>query len=391
MKRSAQIAAVAGVAAASALTLFALGPHVRSQPRAGQARIAGVPVLTAKAVARNVPVYLDGVGTVQAYQSVTVRPQITGKIVSIDFKEGQDVKKGQLLAQLNDETYKADLEEAKAQLAQDAAQLANYRTELRRYEHLAKTNYTSKQEADTTRASVLQYEAKVKADKAAIDSAQATLDYTEIRAPISGRAGLRQIDVGNIISTSDTNGLVVINQLRPISVVFTLPASDLLEVREAAAKSTLPALALAGNSKTVLDRGRLAVINNQVQSSTGTIKLKATFPNAQLNLWPNQFVNVQLRLKTLSNAVVVPATAVQQGPDGAYVYRVGTQHKAHMQAVEVTQEDQTQAVIGKGVAAGDEVVTSGFDRLTDGASVHIGNAPAGRSSQANGSTSPTDQ
>lgn len=378
MKRSTQLSAALGMAAVAAFAVFALGPRGQSQPHARRIRSHRIPVLTARANKRNVPVYLNGVGTVLAYQSVTVRPQITGKIVSIDFKEGKNVKKGQLLAQLNDETYKADLEEAKAKLAQDQAQLANYRVELRRYQRLAKTNYASKQQADSTRASVLEYEAKIKSDHAAIDGAQATLDYTQIRAPISGRAGLRQVDVGNIISTTDAQGLVVINQLRPISVVFTLPSSDLIEVREAASKAVLPVLALASDSKTILDRGKLAVIDNQVESSTGTIKLKATFPNEQLKLWPDQFVNIRLRLRTLHDTIVVPSTAVQQGPNGAYVYRVGAAHKAHMQPVRVLQENQTQAVIGQGVSAGDQVVTSGFDRLTDGAKVAIGNKASSR-------------
>lgn len=340
----------------------------------------GVPVLTEAATTQNMPVILHGVGTVKAYQTVTVKPQVGGKLLSLDFTEGQQVSKGDVLARIDPVTYKADLEEAEGKLAMDKASLANAQLDLKRYAKLAKTNYVSQQQADQARATVRQDAAQVKSDQASVDSARATLGYTSIVAPISGRTGIRMIDEGNIVSTSDSDGIVVITQLQPINVVFTLPSDDIGRVRSAADNGALPVSVLGTDASNVLDTGTLEVINNQVDETTGTIKLKARLPNDKQNLWPGQFVNVRLQVGTLDHATVIPVAAVQQGPDGAFIYRIGKDDKAEMQRVQVVQQNETQAVIGQGVRPGEQVITAGFGQLSDGAKIKLNNAKSSRTS-----------
>jgi multidrug efflux system membrane fusion protein len=366
------------VVAAAVLVWLGLKPGA-SQPNHRPGRGArAVPVLTAKAKSEDVPVRLEGVGTVQAWQTVTVRAQVSGQLLSVDFKEGQHVDKGDVLAKIDPRTYRAQLEQAKAQLAQDRAALANARTELKRNARLAKKNYVSKEKADQSRATVRQDEARIKNDKAAIDDARVTLGYTKITAPLSGRTGIRQVDAGNIVSPSDTGGIVVITQLQPIAVVFTLPAADIQRVNAASAQHTLPVTVLDQNDEKVLNAGHLIVIGNQVDPGTGTIKLKAVMPNKKRQLWPGQFVNARLRVGTLENATVVPLAAVQQGPNGAFVYLLGAHNKAQMQPVQVRQQNQTRAVIAQGVHPGQTMITSGFARLTDGAKVSPDNGKDGK-------------
>lgn len=346
----------------------------RHKTGGGHALSHRVPVLTQKATQHDVPVILHGVGTIQACQTVTVRPQVGGKLLKLNFKEGQQVKKGRILARIDPVIYQADLDQAKGQLAMDQASLANARQDLARYAKLAKTNYVSKQKADQARAEVRQDKARVQSDQASIDSARAKLGYTSVVAPITGRTGIRRVDAGNIVSTSDTDGIVVITQIQPITAVFTLPADDIARVRAANAGGPLPVQVLGAHSSKVLDTGRLAVINNQVDTDTGTIKLKARLPNADQKLWPGQFVNVRLQVGTLDNATVVPVAAVQQGPDGAFVYGIDSHGKARMHTVQVIQQNETRAVIAQGVAPGERVITAGFGQLSDGAPVKIGNA-----------------
>ncbi|KEZ76318.1 efflux RND transporter periplasmic adaptor subunit [Salinisphaera hydrothermalis] len=368
------------LAAFAALIWFAMSAHHRKSGRRAGAGEHAVPVLTAEAVTRDMPVILDGVGTVQAYQTVTVQPQVGGKLLSLNFKEGQKVKKGDVLAKIDPTTYKADLEQAKATLAKDRAALANARLDLKRYAKLATTNYVSKQQADQARATVRQDEAQVDSDKAAVDSAQATLGYTSVVAPITGRTGIRQVDEGNIVSASSTD-IVVLTQLQPIAVVFTLPSEDVARIRAADAKGPLTVRVVGPDGNKVLDTGHLEVINNQVDTTTGTIKLKAVLPNANEQLWPGQFVNVRLQVGTLSNATVVPVAAVQQGPNGAFVY--GIDHgKATMRAITVAQQNETEAVIAKGVKPGETVITAGFGQLSDGAKVKV--------DQSNAQSAPAD-
>jgi multidrug efflux system membrane fusion protein len=331
-----------------------------------------VPVLAATPRIQDVPVYLDGVGSVRALNTVTVRSQVDGKLVAVNFIEGQDVKKGDVLGEIDPAIYQAQYDQAVAKKAQDQAQLANQRIDLTRYEQLAASNAGSKQQADTQRALVAQTEALVKADQAAIDNAAATLSYTRIVAPISGRAGLRQVDQGNIIHASDTTGLVVLTQLQPIAVQFSLPQQQIMRVNAAAAKGPLQVDVFGNDGVTVIDTGTLRGIDNQVDPTTGTLKLKAEFPNASYQLWPGQFVNVRLRVETLSKALVVPTSAVQRGPVGTFSYVIGADNVASATPVTVIQQNEHDAVIGNGLSPTDRVVTTGFANLSDGSKVFIG-------------------
>ena len=331
-----------------------------------------VPVLAATPRIQDVPVYLDGVGSVRALNNVIVRSQVDGKLIAVNFTEGQDVKKGDVLGEIDPVLYKAQLDQAVAKKAQDQAQLANMRLDLIRYQQLALSNAGSKQQADTQRAVVAQQEALVDADQAAIDNAQAMLSYTKIIAPLSGRAGLRQVDQGNIIHASDVTGLVIITQLQPIVVQFSLPQQQIVRVNAASAKGALAVDVFGNDGITVVDTGTLKGIDNQVDPTTGTLKLKAEFPNASFQLWPGQFVNVRLKVETLSQAVVVPTSAVQRGPAGTFSYVIGDGDIVTAKPVVVTQQNETDAVIASGLAASDRVVTTGFANLSDGAKVIIG-------------------
>jgi multidrug efflux system membrane fusion protein len=331
-----------------------------------------VPVLAATPRVQDVPVYLDGVGAIRALNTVTVRSQVDGKLIAVNFTEGQDVKKGDVLGEIDPAIYQAQYDQAVAKKAQDEAQLANQRIDLTRYEQLAASNAGSKQQADTQRALVAQTEALVKADQAAIDNAAATLSYTKIVAPISGRAGLRQVDQGNIIHASDTTGLVVIAQLQPIAVWFSLPQQQIMRVNAAAAKGTLTVDVFGNDGITVIDTGKLTGIDNQVDQTTGTLKLKAEFPNANYQLWPGQFVNVRLKVETLTQALVVPTSAVQRGPIGTFSYVIGEDNVASAKAVTVTQQNEHDAVIASGLSPNDRVVTTGFANLSDGSKVIVG-------------------
>jgi multidrug efflux system membrane fusion protein len=331
-----------------------------------------VPVLAATPRIEDVPVYLDGVGSVRALNTVTVRSQVDGKLIAVNFTEGQDVKKDDVLGEIDPAIYQAQYDQAVAKKAQDQAQLANQRIDLTRYEQLAASNAGSKQQADTQRALVAQTEALVKADQAAVDNAAATLSYTKIVAPISGRAGLRQVDQGNIIRASDTTGLVVLTQLQPIAVQFSLPQQQIMRVNAAAAKGTLAVDVFGNDGITVIDTGKLGGIDNQVDPTTGTLKLKAEFPNASYQLWPGQFVNVRLKVETLPKALVVPTSAVQRGPIGTFSYVIGEGDVVSAKPVTVTQQNEHDAVIASGLSAGDRVVTTGFANLSDGSRVIIG-------------------
>ncbi len=331
-----------------------------------------VPVLAATPRTQDVPVYLDGVGSVKALNNVIVRAQVDGKLIAVNFTEGQDVKKGDVLGEIDPVIYKAQYDQAVAKKAQDEALLANQRIDLTRYQQLAASNAGSKQQADTQRAVVAQQEALVNADQAAIDNAQATLGYTKIIAPLSGRTGLRQVDQGNIIHAADATGLVIITQLQPIAVQFSLPQQQIVRVNAAAAKGTLAVDVFGNDGVTVIDTGKLAGIDNQVDPTTGTLKLKAEFPNGKFQLWPGQFVNVRLKVETLANALVVPTSAVQRGPAGTFSYVIGPDNVATAKPVVVTQQNENDAVIASGLTTSDRVVTTGFANLSDGAKVLIG-------------------
>ena len=350
-----------------------------------------VPVLVATAARADVPVYLDAVGTIKALNTVTVRPQVDGKLLSVNFKEGDDIKKGDLLAKIDPIIYQAQLNQAIAKKAQDEAQLANSKIDLDRYERLAATAAINKQQADTQRALVAQNTALVQADQAAIDNAQAMLGYTTITAPIDGRTGIRMVDEGNYVRSADTNSsIVVITQLQPISVLFNLPQQDLSQVNTAFGKGPLKVEAQRSDNDDVIDRGALRVVDNQVDQTTGTVKLKAEFPNANLQLWPGQFVNIRLLVDTLKQVVVIPTGAVQRGPNGTFVYVVKDDDTVSVRPITVQKQDETQTVISKGLEAPERVVTTGFVRLTDGTRVAIGSGeapaaqPAGQRPQGQG-------
>ncbi len=332
-----------------------------------------VPVLVTAAAKADVPIYLDAVGTIKALNTVTVRPQVDGKLLSVGFKEGDDVKKGDVLAQIDPTTYQAQLDQAIAKKAQDEAQLANAKLDLDRYEKLAATNAINRQQADTQKALVAQDAALVQSDQAAIENAQATVGYTTIVAPINGRTGIRLVDEGNIVHASDAaSAIVMITELKPISVLFNLPQQDIGQVNSAFAKGPLTVEAQQPDGDAILDRGTLRVVDNQVDQTTGTVKLKAEFPNAGLALWPGQFVNIRLLIDTLKGVVTIPTGAVQRGPNGTFVYVVKDDNTASMRPMVVQKQDETQTVVKTGVGAGERVVTTGFVRLTDGSKVAIG-------------------
>lgn len=329
---------------------------------------APIPVLVAKSVASDVPVYIEGVGTVKALNSVLVRSQVDGTLMKLLFKEGQDVKAGDPLVLIDPRLYQATLDQAVAKKAQDEALLANARVDLDRYTKLVENNAVTKQQADTQRATVAQDEAQVKLDAAAIDSARTTLSYTNITSPLSGRLGLRNVDEGNLIHASDTTGIVTVSQIQPIAVIFNVPQQQLPRINLAAAQGTLVVDAMDNDDKNPIDSGKLEVIDNTIDQTTGTVRLKAVFPNPKLELWPGGFVDVRLKVETLKQAVVVPVAALQRGPKGPFVY-VLDGDKATLRYVTPGQQDDKQAVITAGLKPDETIVTTGFAKLTEGSHV----------------------
>ncbi len=321
-----------------------------------------VPVTVAAAQKRDVPILQRAIGTVQAFQSVLVRARVDGTLDKIAFTEGQTVKPGDLLAQLDPRPYQALLDQAVAKRAYDEAMLINARTDLVRYNDLAASQVASKQKLDQTKAAVGQAEAAVRGDEAQIAAAQLNLDFTRITSPLAGRVGLRLIDPGNYIRAADTTstGLVTIAQIQPIALLFTLP-QDVLPAVQAAMKRgvKLPVAAFSSDDKVKLSEGELLTVDSTIDTSTGTIKLKAVFANADNNLWPGQFVNVRMQTDTL----------VQRGPNGFYLFTMKPDNTVAVQAIDVAQDDGQEAVITKGISPGDKVVTSGQSRLTSGTKV----------------------
>jgi multidrug efflux system membrane fusion protein len=328
-----------------------------------------VAVLVEEAKSQDVPVYLYGVGTVQASNTVNVRPQVGGKLLEVNVREGQDVKAGDVLAKIDPVTYQAAYDQATAKKAMTEAQLANAKRDLDRFENLAKTNFGTQKDLDTQRALVAQYDAQLRQDQASIDAAKASLDYTDIRAPLSGRTGIRVVDVGNIVSASDTSGIAFITQIQPIDVVFTLPETYVGELVAAQAQGKVELTATVGNE--TLGDGTLTVVDNRIDETTGTVRLKGSFPNDPVKLWPGQFVNVRLHLKTLTGATVVSAASVQQGSAGRYVYLAQPDNTAKLVPVKVAQENEREAVISEGIKPGDKVVSTGFVNLQDGSKITL--------------------
>jgi membrane fusion protein, multidrug efflux system len=353
--------------------------HSRTTTAAGAAAARGqtlpVPVVEGVVSTKDVPIYLDGLGTVQAFNTVTIHTRVDGQLVKVAFTEGQDVKTGDLLAQIDPAPYQAAFDQTAAKKAQDEAQLANARVDLQRYADLLKTDGITQQIYDTQKALVSQLEATVKADQAAMDSAKVNLDYTTILSPIDGRVGIRQVDAGNLIHASDANGLVVLTQLRPISVVFTLPEQALPKLQQQAAAFTV--LAVSRDDTNVLAQGNLAVIDNQIDTTTGTIKLKANFANESLRLWPGQFVNTRLLLTTRKDSPVVPASVVQRGPEGAFAFVIQDDHAVTMRPLKVAQIESGMALIDEGLKSGERVVVDGQYKLQPGSHVKPVEPPSG--------------
>jgi membrane fusion protein, multidrug efflux system len=330
---------------------------------------APVPVVAGTAVARDVPVYADGLGTVQAYNAVTVRSRVDGQIMKVFFAEGQEVKEGDPLFQIDPRPYQAAVDQAVATQQKDEAQLVSAKADLQRFSKLLTGGYQTQQAYDTQKALVGQIEASIKADAAAIDTARLNLGYADIRAPLSGRTGARLVDPGNLIHASDGTALVSITQLKPIFVDFTIPQSHLIEIRHNQETAPLAVEALDANATEVLDTGKLTLIDNQVDTTTGTIHLKATFDNARAQLWPGQFVNARLILSTRKGAVTVPATTVQQGPDGYYAYVIKPDQTVERRTLQLDGFQQGQAIVTTGLVAGEKIVVDGQFRLSPGARV----------------------
>lgn len=345
------------------------GNRRRGNRPAGE--VQPIPVLVAAAKASDVPVFIDGVGSVRPLNTVTIRPQVSGKLVELHFEEGQDVRKGDVLVRIDDAVYRAQLDQAIGKKAQDQALLQNAELALDRYLKLVQSSSGTQQQLDTARSQVEQYRAAIQSDDAAIASAQASLDYTTIRAPIDGRIGIRNVDVGNIVSSSDAEGIVTLSQIKPISVVFSIPQQQLARVNAASGNGRLSVEAIAGDGKTVIDNGFLSAVDNQVDATTGTVRIKASFSNEKLALWPGAFVNARLLVEVMKGVIVVPTAAVQRGPNGTFVYLVKPDQTVTMRTIRVGQQNDVEAVIAEGVAAGDTVVTTGFSRLRDGGRVEV--------------------
>jgi len=359
------------ILALAALAWFTVGS--RSKPPATRKAPAAVPATLVKVAREDVPHFLIGVGTVQAQATVTVRPRIDGQLESVNYVEGEDVKAGQVLARLDARALRAQLEQAQAQKARDAAQLSNARRDLERYQQLIKEEATSRQTLDTQRAQVAQLQAAMQTDNAQIDYAKVQLGYTTITAPLSGRVGARLVDPGNIVHANDANGLVVINQIDPIALAFTLPGDAVQAINRARQdKRHLAVFAYARGSDTPLAQGELVLVNNQIDVASGTVQLKARFANPKHVLWPGQYVNVRLQLGKYEDALTVPAPVVQRAQSGTYAYVVGADGKARMQPIDVRQIQDGKAVVAKGLQAGETVVLDGQYKIKPGAHVVAG-------------------
>jgi len=362
-----------------AVLLLLWGIHVYRKRKAAQAAAVAaaqhqppIPVVIARVEQKDVPIYLEGLGTVQAFNSVTIHVRVDGQITRIAFREGQDVRKGDLLLQIDPAPFEAQLAQAEAQLLQNQALLANALRDYERNREMYERRVIAQQQYDTQVALVEQLRAAVTAGEAAIRAQRVQLGYTTIRAPIDGRIGLRLLDVGNIAHASDTTGILVINQLHPISVVFTLPEKHLFSIQQEMKKRKLAVHALDRNNLgPPISTGELTVVDNQIDINTGTIRLKATFHNDDLRLWPGQFVNTRLLLMTRRDGIIVPAAAIQRGPEGSFAFVVKPDNTVEVRAVKVAQTQLNQSLIEEGLKPGETVVVEGQYRLQAGSAVKI--------------------
>jgi multidrug efflux system membrane fusion protein len=352
--------------------------HHGAQAADTRATPAAVPVDAATVERRDVPGYLEGLGTVQAFYTVKVTARVDGQLDTVAFTEGETLKKGQLLAQIDPRPFKAALDQALAQRAKDEAQLANAQRDMDRYLLLAPQDLASKQTVDTQRATLSQAQAQLKGDDATIENARTQLSYTTITAPINGRTGIRLVDPGNIVHATDTAGIVVMTQLQPISVMFTLPEDEVPKMTEALSHGFPSVVALARDDGTVLDSGTVALLDNQIDQTTGTIRVKATFPNAHLRLWPGEFVSARVLVNMHKQALVIPAAALQRGPDGMFAYVVQSNSTVEVRPLKVTLLDENTVIVDGGLNAGERVVTSNLYRLEPGTTVRINAAAPAR-------------
>lgn len=356
-------------------------------PGARAASLGPVSVAVTSAVKQNVPYYLSGLGTVTAFNTVTVKSRVDGELQKVNFTEGQFVHEGDLLAEIDPRPFQVALEQMEGQLFRDQATLDNARVDFKRYDKLAKEGVIASQQVDTQNATVGQLEGAVRADQAQIDNEKLQLVYCKITAPLTGRVGLRLVDQGNMIHATDPNGLVVITQVQPIAILFTLPEDNLPEVIQHMKSEELGVQAYSRDDQSMLASGKLLTVDNQIDPTTGTVRFKAAFENHDLSLWPNQFVNTRLMLAVRKDAIVVPLAAIQRGTQGSYVYTVKA-GKAEMQPVKVDLIQGNIALIATGVSVGDQVVVDGQERLQAGTPVEVHNAsPTGPAGGSTGSPS----
>jgi len=371
-----------GIIGAIVLLIGWWGFHHRGSPdqslstgtsgRRGAGPGGPVPVVAGKVEQKDMPIYLDGLGTVQAFNTVTVHTRVDGQLQQVLFSEGQDVKAGDLLAIVDPRPFQAALDQAIAKKSQDEAQLANANVVLERNTDLVKKKVIAQQDFDASKYSADSLKAGVQADQAAIENARTQLDYTQIKSPIDGRTGVRLVDVGNIVHATDQTGIVVITQLHPISVVFTLPEQNLSQVlNEGGANGGLKVQALDRGNTNTLDEGTLAVVDNEIDPTTGTVKLKATFPNDDLKLWPGKFVNARLVLTTRKDATVIPSSVVQRGPQGTYAYLIKPDKTVEMRSIKVAQTEGNLALVDEGLQPGEQVVVDGQYKLQPGVDVDL--------------------
>jgi multidrug efflux system membrane fusion protein len=343
-----------------------------------------IPATVAAAEKADFPVYLKGLGTVQPFNTVTVKSRVDGEVTKIGFRQGEMVKEGDLIAQIDPRPYQAALDQAEAKKKQDESNLANARLDLARFTDLAKQNFATRQQLDTQAANVSGLESQIKGDQGVIDNARTQVDYTKITAPISGRTGFRLVDQGNNVHASDTTGIVMIVQLQPISVVLTAPEDNVVAINQAQAKGEVQVIAQSSDGTKTLSTGKLALVNNEVDPGAGTIRMKASFDNKDNALWPGLSVSTMLLVDTLKDVTVVPQDAIQHGPDGLFVYIVGGDNKVDIKPVKVSQQGNNRAVVTEGLQPGDKVVIQGQSRLQKGTLIK----PSDAKSQ-NSSPSPT--
>ncbi|HTV49922.1 MAG TPA: efflux RND transporter periplasmic adaptor subunit [Steroidobacteraceae bacterium] len=377
-------------AGAFALVLIAwlLSPGRSRTLAAPQAGSPGIAIDVATATRTDVPVYFEGLGTVQAFYTVKITARVDGELQRVAFVEGQTLKRGDLLAQIDPRPFQAALDEAIATQAKDNAQLANAKQDLERYMVLAPQDLASKQTVDTQRALVAQLEAQLKADQAAIENARTQLSYTTITSPINGRTGIRLVDPGNIVHASDTTGIVVMTQLQPIAVIFTLPEASLEELSDAMRAGPVSVAALSQGAGKELDRGTVSLIDNQIDQTTGTIRVKAIFPNPSQRLWPGQFVNARVHLRTVHNAVTIPPAALQRGPNGPFVYVVKSDSTVDMRPVTVSGNTEQTVLVESGLEPGERVAVSNIYRLQPGIRVRVSEAAPARVASSAGPATP---